>query len=220
MIILDYYFTPLSPWTYLGHDRVLALAKRTGITLVAKPIDLGAKIFPQSGGLPFAQRPAQRLAYRLIELARWRDFLVKPLTLKPKFFPVSDSLALKTIAALQAIASASNNNHDLSLAIAGDIMKATWVDEKDASDQTVLDGICRNHGVDLEQLADARAVAQSQLDINNADAISANVFGAPWFVLKNTKLGSNADQHFWGQDRIDFLERAVAQMQTQAQAQT
>lgn len=213
MITLDYYFTPLSPWTYLGHDRVMELVKKTVITLVPKPIDLGAKIFPQSGGLPFAQRPAQRLAYRLIELARWRDFLGKPLTLKPKFFPVNDSQALKTIVAVQSIAAKDGKTHDISLTIASDIMKATWVEEMDASDQTVLDSICTKHGINLEQLILERAQAQHKLDINNADAISANVFGAPWFVLKNDRLGSNADEHFWGQDRIEFLERAVAKMQ-------
>ena len=180
-----------------------------------KPIDLGAKIFPQSGGLAFAQRPAQRLAYRMTELARWRDFLDKPLTLKPKFFPVNDSLALKTIVAVQAIAAQAD--HDISLAVAGDIMKATWVDEKDASDQKVLDDICANHHIDLNQLAVARATAQDQLDINNAEAISADVFGAPWFVLKHDKFSADADQHFWGQDRIDFLERAVAKMQAAEQ---
>ena len=110
MITVDYYFTPLSPWTYMGHDRVMALVQKTGVSLVAKPIDLGAKIFPQSGGLPFAQRPAQRLAYRMVELERWRDYLGLPLTLKPKFFPVNDSLALKTVAAIQLI-----RGQDLSL---------------------------------------------------------------------------------------------------------
>ena len=208
MITLDYYFTPLSPWTYLGHDRVMTLVQKTGVTLVAKPIDLGAKIFPQSGGLPFAQRPVQRLAYRMVELERWRDYLGLPLTLKPKFFPVNDSLALKTVAAIQSM-----SGQDLSLKVAADIMKATWMNEQDASDQTVLDSICTRHGIDLVQLNLGRASAQSQLDQNNADAIAANVFGAPWFVLKNATAGSPADQHFWGQDRIDFLERAIRKLQ-------
>ena len=208
MITVDYYFTPLSPWTYLGHDRAMALVKKAGVSLIAKPIDLGAKIFPQSGGLPFVQRPVQRLVYRMLELERWRDFLGMALTLKPKFFPVNDSLALNTVAAIQTI-----RGQDLSLTIAGEIMKATWVNEQDASNQTVLDTICAHHGIDLTQLNAARATAQNQLDQNNADAIAANVFGAPWFVLKNATSGPQTDQHFWGQDRIDFLERAINKLQ-------
>jgi 2-hydroxychromene-2-carboxylate isomerase len=34
------------------------------------------------------------------------------------------------------------------------------------------------------------------------DAIAANVFGGPWYVVDG--------QGYWGQDRLDFVERAFA----------
>ena len=71
---IDYYLAPQSPWTYLGHARLVQMAAKHGAQVRLKPVDLG-KVFPVSGGLPLAQRAPQRQAYRLLELARWRDAL-------------------------------------------------------------------------------------------------------------------------------------------------
>ena len=85
--IVDYYFTPSSPWAYLGHDRFLRIAAQTGASVQPRPVDYG-KIFPVSGGVPLKQRATQRQAYRFSELKRWRAQLALPLTLEPRFFPV------------------------------------------------------------------------------------------------------------------------------------
>ena len=61
---VDYFFTPVSPFTYMGHDRFVAIAARHGASINVKPVDLG-KVFAVSGGLPLKQRAAQRQAYRL-----------------------------------------------------------------------------------------------------------------------------------------------------------
>ena len=37
---------------------------------------------------------------------------------------------------------------------------------------------------------------------NSAEAVELGVFGAPTFIL--------GDERFWGQDRLDMLEEAVA----------
>ena len=94
----EYFFAPQSPWTYLGHARFVALAKKHGVQVDVKPCDLG-KVFGVSGGLPLAKRPPQRQAYRLVELKRWSDFLQMPLNLHPKFFPVPPDAAAKLIIA-------------------------------------------------------------------------------------------------------------------------
>jgi len=52
---VDYYFSPTSPWTYLGHARFAEMAQRHGAVIRVKPADL-SKIFPISGGLPLAKR--------------------------------------------------------------------------------------------------------------------------------------------------------------------
>ena len=45
---VDYYFSPISPWTYLGHPRFAAMAQRHGAVVRVKPADFG-KIFPRLG---------------------------------------------------------------------------------------------------------------------------------------------------------------------------
>ena len=64
MKTIRYYMAPQSPWTWLGHDRLIAIAKRHGAEIDLRPADLN-RVFPVSGGLPLAKRAPQRQAYRL-----------------------------------------------------------------------------------------------------------------------------------------------------------
>ena len=98
--LIDYYFTPISPFTYLGHDRLVAIARKHGATIAVKPINLG-DVFPVSGGLPLSKRAPQRQAYRLVELKRWSEHLNMPMKIQPKFFPVNGDLAAAWILAAQ-----------------------------------------------------------------------------------------------------------------------
>src|SRR5829696_274214 len=84
---VEYFMTPVSPFTYLGHARLREICTRRQAAIQLRVMDLG-KVFPVSGGLPLKDRPAQRRAYRMMELKRWRDFLGLPLVLEPKYFPV------------------------------------------------------------------------------------------------------------------------------------
>jgi hypothetical protein len=52
-----------------------------------------------AGGLPLAKRAPQRQAYRLHELARWREFTGLPLNIHPKHFPVPADDAARLIIA-------------------------------------------------------------------------------------------------------------------------
>ena len=195
--IVDYYFTPSSPWAYLGHDRLLRIAAQTGASVQPRPVDYG-KIFPLSGGLPLKQRAAQRQAYRFSELKRWRAHLDLQLTLEPRFFPVDANPANHLLAAALTFGA------DASLRLAGALMRACWAEERNIADEGTLVAIATASGFDGSTLlAAARgAVATVAYDQFTQQAIDAQVFGAPTYVF-NGEL-------FWGQDRLDFLERALA----------
>src|SRR3546814_15314999 len=83
---IDYYFTPVSPWAYLGAPRFNAMVEKYGAVVQVMPVDLG-RVFSVPGGLPLAKRAPQRQAYRMMELQRLREFLGMPLNLQPKGFP-------------------------------------------------------------------------------------------------------------------------------------
>src|SRR5271154_6903915 len=101
-IAIDYYFSPHSPWTYLGHERFADIAAASGARINVLPVDLG-RVFPVSGGLPLAKRAPQRQAYRLVELKRFSEFLGRPLHLQPRYFPVSTEDAAKLIIAVDQL---------------------------------------------------------------------------------------------------------------------
>ena len=63
--VVDYYYSLVSPWTYLGGPRLDEIIPRTGAVVDCKPVDF-SKVFPTSGGLPLAKRAPQRQAYRLV----------------------------------------------------------------------------------------------------------------------------------------------------------
>ena len=199
MTIIDYYFTPQSPWTYLGHERLLAMATKYNAQVRCKPCDMG-KVFSVSGGLPLGKRPPQRLAYRLQELARWRDHLGLALNIHPKFFPVAgDDAARLIIAARQRYGEAT------ALALTGRILKAVWADEQNIADRTQLVALAKAAGASELTEADCdQTNAQAEYDSNTQVGTDLQVFGAPWYLIEG--------ESFWGQDRLDFVERKLAKL--------
>ena len=118
---IDYYFSLISPWTYLGDARLRDIAARQGARVVHKPINLG-KVFPATGGLPLAKRAQQRQDYRLVELARWSKHLDRPITLHPAHFPCDERRAAALVIAAQ------RNGHDVG-ELVNAILSAVWVKE-------------------------------------------------------------------------------------------
>lgn len=194
---VDYYFTPISPFVYLGHARFVAIAQRHGATIAIKPINLG-QVFPVSGGLPLSKRAPQRQAYRLVEIKRWSSYLHMPMNLTPKHFPVSGDLSARWILA------AVDQDLDLALGLIGAFGRAVWVEERNIADPSTLADIARELDADAS-LLDERANAPD-IDMRYAvltqEAIDRGVFGAPTYV--------HGGELFWGQDRLDFLDRALA----------
>ncbi len=196
--IVDYFFMLASPWSYLGHDRFVTIAKKHGATIRVLPVDL-SKIFPVSGGLPLPKRAPQRQAYRLVELKRWREYLSMPLNLQPKFAASSGEKASHWILA------AREAGEDAAVRLAGALLRARWAEERDIADLATLAAIARECGIDAHRLATRADGAEfaAAYDAATQEAIDRQVFGAPTYIYR--------DEPFWGQDRLDFLDRALAQ---------
>ena len=190
MKTIDYYFSPVSPWTYLGHGRFAEMAARHAAAIDPKPVDYGV-IFPVSGGLPLGKRAAQRQVYRLADLARWKAHLGLPFTIQPKFFPVDGSAAAHLICGVEA---------GKRMAVAGDLLAAVWVREENLADPATLSAVASRQGI--ADVARAVEAGKAIYAANTQEALARNVFGAPTYVYR--------DELFWGQDRLEFLERALA----------
>jgi carboxymethylenebutenolidase len=195
---VDYYFAPQSPWAYLGHQRLADIAHKTGAIIRVMPIDLGGKVFPISGGLPLGQRAPQRQAYRLLELQRFGRHLNVPLNLKPKYFPVGGDDAARLIIAADLAQGAQ-----AAMAMAGAILAACWAQERNMADDKVLAELLQEQNLPASLLEQSHNQAvQVRYETCTQAAIEAGVFGAPSYVIDG--------EIFWGQDRLDFVERALA----------
>jgi len=193
-LTVDYYLAPQSPWTYLGHERFVRMAAEAGATVKLHVVDLG-KVFPVSGGLPLGQRAPQRQAYRLLELARWRDALGLPLNVQPKFFPVPGAAAARLIVAVDKA-----DGTPAALALAGRVLAAVWAQERDIANPATLAEVLAESGLPASRL-DESAGLQPVCDAHTQAAIAAGVFGAPSYAIDG--------ELFWGQDRLDFVQRRL-----------
>src|SRR5256885_12152271 len=192
-----YYFSPQSPWAYMGHLRLIEIAEKHDAAIRVRPIDLG-RVFPAAGGLPLAKRPPQRQAYRLLELKRWSEYLNLPLTIQPRFFPVTGDQAPRLIIA------SLNEGVQVALRLTWALMRAVWTEDRDVADPDTLRDIIGELGLNADALlhhADAGPI-QDAYDRYTQEAIGRGVFGVPTYFYR--------DELFWGQDRLEFLDRALA----------
>jgi 2-hydroxychromene-2-carboxylate isomerase len=199
-VTVDYYMTLTSPWTYLGSAPFAEIAKRNNVTVNVKPCTFGP-IFDQTGGLPLPKRSPQRKAYRMMELKRWREVRGVPLTLEPKFFPCDDTAATRLVIAAKLLA---KDSHRLSL----ELGRALWEREESIADQDAIASAAQRAGLDATELR-AGGPSDAELDALRGqftqEAVAAGVFGAPSFVLPSGEI-------FWGQDRLELLERALRRL--------
>ena len=195
---IDYYFTPMSPWSYLGHDRLAIIARKHKAKIDLKPVDF-AQIFPVTGGLPLAKRAPQRQRYRLVELARWQKQSRLQLTLEPKFFPYDAA-----ISSLLVVAANADLGETLAMLVTSAIFKGCWVEERDMGNPEELFDIVKAQGLDAaELLANARSEKTlARYQALTEEALERGVFGAPTYFYN--------DEMFWGQDRLDFLDQVLA----------
>lgn len=193
---IDYYMTTLSPFSYLGHQALRAVARKHGAKLNVKPINL-MDVFATSGAVPPAKRPLVRQRYRFLELPRVGDYRGVPINPKPRYWPVDPALADQTIIAL------IEAGHD-PLDYMEKVFAALWAKEEDIADRAVLAAHLREAGFDSETILLA-AEAPKTVEIrarNTQDAIEVGAVGAPVYVLNG--------EVFWGQDRIEYLDHALA----------
>lgn len=198
MAHIDYYFSTISPFTYLAGGRLEEISGRYGAEITYKPLDI-MQLFERTGGLPPAKRHPSRNAYRAQELPRWAEYLNMPINTKPAFFPVN------TAPSSYAVIAAQQTGGDVGELVQA-FLRAVWVKERDISDDTVIRDILKTNGFDPD-LADKGLLSGAETYARNLeDAVNHGVFGAPFYILRET------GQRFWGQDRLDLLDRHLSSL--------
>ena len=195
MAVVEYFFTLVSPWTFLGDAAFRGIAQKHGATIRHVPVNMG-RVFQATGGLPSAKRSDARKALRMQELKRWRAYRDVPINLEPAHFPVSDQLAAGiVIAAQQTGADVAELCHAF--------MRAVWIEERDISDTETAIAITNACDLDGKLLSAAASnpSVNAIWERNTDDAIARGVMGAPFYII---------DEHtLWGQDRLEFVENIL-----------
>ena len=192
---IDYYFSISSPWAYIGHKLFREAVSTYGLKVNHRPVVL-VDLFSETGGLPLIRRHPVRQRYRMLELQRWRDKRGLNFHLQPKHMPLNARLADGVVIA--AIEAGHDPDRFLRRAFAG-----VWEDELDLADAETLVRLADESGLPGKALVERSAADEigQQYEQNRQDALAADVFGSPAYVLDG--------EVFWGQDRIELLVDAL-----------
>jgi 2-hydroxychromene-2-carboxylate isomerase len=192
---VDYYFSLQSPWAYIGHDAFREVAKTYGLKVNFKPVVL-VDLFSETGGLPLMKRHPVRQRYRMVELQRWRDKRGLEFHLQPANWPFNARLADGVVIA--AIEAGLDPEPYMRRAYA-----AMWEHQLNLTDPAVLTRLADESSLPGKQLVERSASEEisAAYEQNRQDALAADVFGSPVYVLDG--------EVFWGQDRIELLADAL-----------
>ena len=193
---IEYYYEIPSLFTYLESLKFQSIAKKYKAEIIQKLCELVGEIFAKIRGISVPQRSPQRQKYCLDKIKRWSNFLNTIINIKSKFFPSKDPhFPAKFTIAANLLGTKIIFDHEL--------LKLLWSEEKNISDEKNIKTVCDRFKInfkELSTLANSEKVSKIYAD-NSIEAIEKNVFGVPTYILNN--------ELFWGQDRLEFLERAL-----------
>jgi len=192
--VLEFFFDVGSPATYLAWTQIPRLIASTGAEVVYKPMLLGG-VFKATGNSSPAMVPAKGM-HLLTDLARFAAHYGVP-------FQYNSHFPINTLPLMRAIMGMQMKHPDQFLDFAGRLFNGMWVQGTNLGDPSVLAAWVGTHGYDPEQimkLADDASVKEA-LKANTQEAVQRGAFGAPTFFV--------GDEMFFGQDRLDFVERAL-----------
>ena len=195
--VIDFYFDFMSPFAYLAHTQLPALAARYGFRIAYHVFDLpAAKRAAGNTGPPNVSIPV-KLRYLVTDMQRWARRYGVPLA-----FPKS----LKS------------ERLNLGLYFAADrgcmedyvraAWQPTWGQGGDMGDEALLSGVARSMGWDAAGFLGFTnsPEARERFEFDNRDAHARGVFGAPTMMI--------GDEMWWGNDRLGFLEEYLAAMKS------
>ena len=196
MAQIDYFFATLSPYSYRQVPG-LRIAAKHGMTIDYKPLDIIAW-FGRTGGTPPKDRHISRIEYRAQELQRQSRDLGMDFNLQPAHWPTN--AAPSSYAIIAAIKDGSGDVGKL----CHSILRACWAEDKDIAQDDVVRDCLNQAGFDPNLADRGLLVGAETYAANLEEAVDRGVFGAPFYITSD-------GQRFWGQDRLDVLDRHLAE---------
>ena len=190
---VEFFFDVGSPTVYLAATQLSKIAGRHGATVLWRPVLLGG-VFKATGNVSPATVPAKS-RYMGDDLERFARRYEVPFLFNP-FFPVN------TLALMRgAVAYQQQGRLDQYIEA---IFSAMWVTGKNMNEPTIVAEVLETIGIGAQEFLVAIAAqdVKDKLKSNTEEAVERGAFGAPTFFV--------GDEMFFGQDRLDFVEAALA----------
>jgi 2-hydroxychromene-2-carboxylate isomerase len=196
---IEYFYAAHSAFAYLGSRRLMEIAKASGRTIRHKPYDL-RRGMEGIGSRPTRERTAGHRAYFFgREIQRWSEERNAPVIgHRPTYHDNDIGLPNCVLIAAQ------EQGADVD-GLAHAILEAHWRHDADHADRAVLARLVTSIGGEPSLLlaaADSAAIRRIYED-NTAEAIRRSVFGSPTYFVDGDM--------FYGQDRLEMVERALRQ---------
>lgn len=203
MAQIDYYFSTVSPYAYLAGTRLEQIAARHGAEITYRPVNLN-QMFDRTGGIRRSERHPSRLEYRAQELPRWAEYLQMPFNLTPQF---DGANAAPSSYAIIAAADARGRGADGDLGqLVHSILRAHWAEDRSIAEDSTLRDLLQGAGFDPSLVDSGLFIGAETFGRNLEAAVADGVFGSPFYIVRES------GQKFWGQDRLDFLDRHLASL--------
>lgn len=194
---IEYFYAAHSIYAYLGSAKIQDIARASGRRLVHKPFDFQSVVTTSGAGSTRERSTAHRAYYFGREIERWAEWREVPLMdgWPEHHFANMDMASGALIAAIDG---------DLDIdALSHCFLQAHWRDDADLSNPNTLTQLISSVGLDPEPLLNAALSPDIQAIFkrNTDEAIQRSVFGSPTYFVDSDM--------FYGQDRLEFVERAL-----------
>jgi 2-hydroxychromene-2-carboxylate isomerase len=190
---VEFLFDFGSPASYLAYKRVQQMAERNGARVDYVPMLLGG-IFKATGNASPATVPAKG-RWMNADLARWAKRFGTPFAHNP-YFPINT---------LHLMRGATGLIEDVRFfAYLEAVFDAMWRDARNLGEPAELVPVLRRAGLEADEFRalTERDDVKERLKATTERAVARGVFGAPTFFV--------GEEMFFGQDRMDFVEEALA----------
>ncbi|HEY1553252.1 MAG TPA: DsbA family protein [Kofleriaceae bacterium] len=201
---LELWFDFSCPYAYLASRRAPGVARAFGASLVWQPMLLGGVFRGVGAGAgPMATLGLAKAAHNHADMMRWADLFGVPLRV-PAGHPMRTVRALRVLLALP---------HSRWPRAIDELYAAYWQRGDDITGDEAIAAALRRAAIGDDEIAAALARAddfKDELRRRTDRAIELGIFGAPAWVV-SAEPGHAADRLVaWGQDRIPWVEAALA----------
>ncbi len=192
---VEFLFDVGSPYSYLAYKQLPKIAKTKGAEIIWTPVLLGG-IFQATGNHSPIEVPAKG-RYSMFDLRRWADEYGVSMTMNPNF-PINTLTLMRGAVAMQLKGSQAFHRY---LEVVFDAM---FGKPRNMNLPTEVAAVLQEAGFDAGEFMSlvSDSVVKERLKSNTEDAVKRGVFGAPTFFVSG--------EMFWGQDRLLFVEKALA----------